>query len=77
MNNTDIIGTAGVGLILIGYFCNTFSLIKKEGVLFFSFNVSGAALACLASWLIPFWPFVILEGTWCLVSVIGLLRVLR
>jgi hypothetical protein len=74
MNSTDIIGTIGVGLILIAYFSNIFLLIPGEGKLFFVLNIIGAGLACYASWLIHYWPFVILEAAWCLVSVIGLLK---
>lgn len=74
MSFNDIIGTIGVGLILLAYFANVFALIVKEGKLFFVLNIAGAALACYASWLINYWPFVILEATWCLVSVIGLAK---
>lgn len=74
MHYNDIIGTIGVGLILIAYFCNTFKLISGNGKLFFLLNIAGAGLACYASLLIRFWPFVVLEGVWCLVSVIGLAR---
>jgi len=74
MSFTDIIGIIGVGLILLAYFLNIFSLIPKEGKLFFLMNIAGAGLACYASVLIPYWPFVILEGVWTLVSVIGLIR---
>jgi hypothetical protein len=77
MNTNDIIGTIGVGLILIAYFLNIFSLIKKEGVLFFLLNIIGASIACYASVLISFWPFIILEGTWAIVSVIGLLKTIK
>ncbi|MCX6284947.1 MAG: hypothetical protein NTW31_12020 [Bacteroidetes bacterium] len=74
MNYNDIIGIIGVGLILGAYFLNIFSLIPKEGKLFFLMNILGAGLACYASVLIHYWPFVILEGVWTLVSVIGLVR---
>jgi hypothetical protein len=77
MNFTDIIGTVGVGLILIAYFSNIFSFIPKDGKLFFILNIIGAGLACYASWLINYWPFVILEATWCFVSVIGFLKQTR
>ncbi len=73
----DIIGTLGVGLILIAYFLNTSKLLPKDGKLFFVLNIVGAALACYASFLINYWPFVILEGTWTLVSVYGLMRAMR
>ena len=74
MKYNDIIGTIGVGLILFAYFLNIFSLIPKEGYLFFIMNIAGAALACYASFLIHYFPFVLLEGTWTLVSLVGLLR---
>ncbi|MEK8179125.1 hypothetical protein WMW71_02120 [Flavobacterium buctense] len=77
MNTNDIIGTIGVGLILIAYFLNIFSWIKKDGVLFFVLNIIGASIACYASVLIRFWPFIILEGTWAIVSVIGLLKTIK
>ncbi len=72
MSFDEIIGTIGVGMILLAYFSNTFKLINKEGKLYFLLNVAGAGIACYASFLINYWPFVILEGTWCLVSIIGL-----
>jgi hypothetical protein len=74
MSYDEIIGAIGVGLILIAYFTNVFSFIPKDGKLFFALNIIGAGLACYASYLIAYWPFVILEGTWCLVSVVGLIR---
>ena len=75
MSYNDIIGTAGVGLILLAYFCNTFGWINGKSRLFFLLNIVGAGLACYASWLINYWPFVILEGTWFLVSFIGFIKV--
>lgn len=77
MNYNDIIGTAGVGMILLAYFCNTFGWINGKSKLFFMLNIAGAGLACYASLLINYWPFVILEGTWFIVSVIGLFKNLK
>jgi hypothetical protein len=77
MQYNDIIGSIGVGLILLAYFLNTFALIPKEGYLFFVMNIVGAGLACYASYLIGYLPFIILEGTWTLVSFLGLLRLHR
>ena len=74
MSYKDWIGTIGVGLILIAYFCTTFKLISGDSKLFFTLNIMGASLACYASYLISYWPFVILEGTWTIVSLIGLIK---
>ncbi len=71
MNYNDIIGAIGVGITLLAYFLNIFSFIPKEGKLFFLMNIVGAAMACYASLLINYWPFVILEGTWTLISIAG------
>lgn len=76
MNYNDIIGSIGVGLILLAYFFNTFSIIPKEGILFFCMNIIGAGLACYASTLINYVPFILLEGVWCMVSVAGLIKLL-
>ena len=73
----DIIGTFGVGLILVAYFLNTEKLLPKDEKLFYVLNIIGAALACYASFLINYWPFVILEGTWTLVSIYGLMKAMK
>jgi hypothetical protein len=73
----DIIGTIGVGLILIAYFLNTEKLLPNDGKLFYVLNIIGATLACYASFLINYWPFVILEGTWTLVSIYGLMKAMK
>lgn len=74
MNTNDIIGSIGVGLILIAFFCSTFKIMKSDSALYFILNVVGAGLACYASYLIDYWPFVILEGTWTAVSIAGLIK---
>ena len=74
MNYNDMIGTVGVGLILLAYFCSIFGWISGKSKLFFLMNIAGAGLACYASVLINYWPFVILEGIWVFVSVIGLIK---
>jgi hypothetical protein len=74
MNSNDLTGTIGVGIILIAYFLNMFSYIPNNGKLFYLLNIIGASIACFASYLINYIPFVILEGTWALVSVVGLVK---
>lgn len=74
MTTNDIIGTIGVGIILVAYFLNNFSIIKQNGNLYFTLNVIGASIACYTSYLIKYMPFVVLEGTWAVVSLIGLLQ---
>ena len=77
MSYSDLIGTVGVALILLAYFLNTEKLIRVNGKLFYVLNIIGAGLACYASFLISYLPFVILEATWTLVSLYGLMKAMR
>jgi len=74
MNESDLIGTIGVTITLVAYFCMSFRWISAHGVPFFLCNTIGAALTCFSSWLIAYWPFFVLEGTWALVSLVGLIK---
>lgn len=77
MHYNDVIGSIGVGLILLAFFLNTTRFIKNNGRLYYVMNIFGAALACYASILIAYWPFVILEGAWTLVSIYGLMKAMK
>jgi hypothetical protein len=77
MNYNDLIGTAGVGLILLAYGLSTLNVMNGKGKIFYGLNVLGSGLACYASWLIDYLPFVILEGVWFIVSLAGLVRARR
>ncbi len=68
MTLVDWIGSLGVFLILLAYFLNVISKLDSKHLTFILLNLVGASLACLASYLINYLPFVILEGVWALVS---------
>ena len=71
MTYSSIVGTIGVTLLLAAFFLNLFGFIWR-GRLYIFLNIIGAGLSCYASVLIRYWPFVILEGCWVLVSILGL-----
>jgi hypothetical protein len=77
MTYNDLIGTIGVGMVLFAYFLNTMKYIRVNGKGFYVLNTIGGALSCYAAFLISFWPFVILEAVWTLVSIYGLMRTMR
>ena len=77
MQYNDIIGTIGVGLILMAFFLSTARFIQHNGKLYYVMNTIGAALACYASFLINYAPFVVLEGAWTIVSIYGLIRSMK
>jgi hypothetical protein len=77
MEVTDWIGFMGVSLLLIAYFLNVNNKIAKDSLNYLLLNFIGAAIACIASVLLRYLPFVILEGCWTLVSAIGLVHYFR
>ena len=77
MSYTNIISTVGVSLILLAFFLNTFNYISGTGKLFFILNIVGGAFACYGSWLLNSLPFTILEGTWSIVAMFGLIKNLK
>ncbi len=74
MTMIDWLGTLGVFLILLAYFLNIFNRLDKEGYAYILMNIGGAGLACLASVLLKYLPFIILEAAWTLVSLVALIR---
>ena len=70
----DWIGLIGVAILLLAYLLNLSGKLDQKGLAYILMNVIGAGLACLASYLINYIPFVILEGTWTLVSLIALIK---
>lgn len=73
---SDIVGSVGVAMLLGAFALNLLGHMAREGVAYALLNVIGAGLAAFASWLIAYWPFIILEGTWCVVSLFALQRAL-
>lgn len=74
MNLTDLISSIGVLLILLAFFLQTFRYLHSEQLAYLLMNIIGSALACYGSYLLHSVPFMTLEGVWCIVAVIGLIR---
>ena len=68
----EIVGSIGVFLLLVAFFLNLFGYVAHRALGYQVMNAVGAGLSCYASYLIGFFPFVVLEGTWCLVAVTAL-----
>ncbi|MEO6316882.1 MAG: hypothetical protein ABIU63_11470 [Chitinophagaceae bacterium] len=75
-NFNDALGFTGVAMLLAAYLLNLLGKISKDGLLYILMNAAGGGLACLASYLINYLPFVLLEGVWMLVSLAALIRLL-
>ena len=74
MTYIDWIGFIGVFMILLAYFLNITGKISINQLSFILLNLVGAGMACLASILLNYWPFIVLEGIWTLVSLYTLLK---
>ncbi len=74
MNNIDWIGFIGVFLILLAYILNVIGKLKNKDLTFILLNLIGAGMACIASILMKYLPFIILEGVWTVVSLISLIK---
>ena len=72
MTQTDWIGFVGVSVLLVAYFLNLRDIITKNSLTYLILNFIGASLACFASILLKYLPFIILEGAWTLVSALGI-----
>ncbi len=74
MNAADYLGFIGVFQILLAYILNVSGKLKKEDLRFILLNLIGAAMACFASILLEYLPFILLEGAWAIVSLASLLK---
>ena len=74
MTPADWIGTVGVTLLLGAFAATSLGWSTPESRAYQLANVVGAGLAATASWLLPYWPFVVLETTWGLVALVALVR---
>ena len=77
MTLTDWIGSLGVLSILTAYFLSLANRLSQQSLTYLLMNLIGAGMACLASVLIAYWPFVVLEGAWTVVSAGGIIRYVR
>ena len=74
MNLSDLLGSLGVTLLLIAFLLNLRALLPSNSKFYIFLNIIGAALCGYSSYLIKFYPFVILEGVWVLAAVSSLIK---
>ena len=75
MTFTEAVGSVGVFLLLVAFFMNLIGALSASSLPYVCLNLFGAGLACYASWLLDFLPFVVLEGTWAVVAALALGRI--
>lgn len=74
MTFAELVGSVGVFFLLAAFFMNLVGVLGASSLAYVCFNLLGAGLACHASYLVDFMPFVVLEGTWAIVAALALGR---
>ncbi len=77
MDFHTVIGSVGVTMLLLAYVLLQLKKLGTDHLSYAVLNFLGAAMAMWSSYLIDFIPFVVLEGTWALVSLHMIWRVIR
>lgn len=73
---TDVVGVAGVLVILAAYAAAAFGRLDVKGALSLFANFFGASLILLSLYVDFNLSAVLMEGSWALVSLVGLVRLL-
>ncbi|MDO3626756.1 hypothetical protein [Mucilaginibacter sp. BT774] len=77
MKLSDIIASIGVIILLIAFLLNLYKKLPADNKVYSLLNFIGAGICCFASWMVSFYPFVILEGVWAFVALVSLFKVPR
>jgi hypothetical protein len=77
MKTPDIIASVGVTILLIAFFLNLTGKMAAKSYAYTLMNFIGAAICGFSSYLIKFYPFVILESIWATVALVSLFKVPR
>lgn len=77
MSIETLIGSAGVSILLAAFALNLVGRLSASSRLYQALNAVGAALACIASAVIWYPPFVVLEFVWFVVALLALLGIAR
>jgi len=77
MKESDIIASIGVIILLIAFLLNMFKKVSAQSRLYTGMNFLGAGICCFSSYLINFYPFVVLEGIWAMFALYSFFNVPR
>ncbi len=77
MKVSDIIASVGVIILLIAFLLNLYKKLPASSRIYTFMNFLGAAICGFSSYLIKFYPFVVLESIWSLFALASLFKVSR
>jgi hypothetical protein len=73
----QLLEVAGAVLILAAFALNLFRGLDRHALLYLLLNLIGAAILTAIAWRHQQWGFFLVEGVWSLVSLWGVLGLLR
>jgi hypothetical protein len=77
MKISDLLASIGVIILLIAFLLNLYKKLPAQSKYYRLLNFIGAAICCFSSYLISFYPFIVLEGVWAFVALLSLFNVPR
>ncbi|GGK23524.1 hypothetical protein GCM10010124_15010 [Pilimelia terevasa] len=77
MTVVDVVEVIGAVLVLAAFAAAQRGLLGVRSRVYLALNVVGAGILALIAWAHGSWGFLLLEGTWTVVSAISLVGVLR
>jgi hypothetical protein len=77
MKTSDVIASIGVIILLIAFLLNLYKKLEANSRAYCFMNFAGAALCGFSSYLINFYPFVILESIWAGFALVSFFKVPR
>lgn len=72
ISSYDVMGTIGVGLIILAYICLQLEKIKSESLLYSLLNALGAFMVIISLYFDFNFPAFIVEFFWLLISLFGI-----
>jgi hypothetical protein len=77
MKTSDLLASVGVIILLIAFLLNLYKKLPAQSNAYKLANFVGAGACCFSSYLIRFYPFIVLEGVWAFVALLSLFNVPR
>jgi len=77
MKTSDLLASIGVVILLVAFLLNLYKKLPAQSNTYKLLNLIGAGICCFSSYMISFYPFVVLEGVWAFVALLSLFNVPR
>lgn len=77
MKLSDVLASIGVIILLIAFLLNLYKKLPANSRIYSFMNFIGAGICCFSSYLISFYPFIVLEAVWATFALVSFIKVPR